>query len=256
MAQDPKKPQPPKKAPPPKPRPKPRPPIESGPDQILRERRRLSTPMKDQTPGLGIMESDMQKKVKGLGFSANGYSTDRRAVNPSPGSENRRPHIPGTGKAKTMPYTPGTGQTKKLPYRPKTQSYDSPTMDMGWDSDKPPAYATMEYDPARDGSAYEDMPSYDGGGVGAEELGKQEDNKDWKYENWRSEQGDPVPEDQANIYNDLFDEWDRKRPVTGSNENPTEVAQWERSARAAAKAAGLSDEEIERLIDDLYGDYQ
>lgn len=39
MKQDPKKPAP--KRPVPAPRPKPRPPIQSGPDQILRERRRM-----------------------------------------------------------------------------------------------------------------------------------------------------------------------------------------------------------------------
>lgn len=258
MAKDPKKKPP---APlPPKPRPKPRPPIESGPDQILRDRRRLAAPMSEPAPGLGLKESDMNMKKKGLGFSANDYATKPKNVNQRPGSESRMPYKPGTGETKTMPYTPGTGSTQTMPYRPKPKmkpmSYDNEPMDMGWDSSKPPGYATMEYRPERDGSASDPLPPYEGDDVGAENMGKQEENQKWKYDNWRSEQGDPVPEDQANVYNDLFDEWDRKRPVTGSNENPGEMAQWEANVRASAEEAGLSPEEIERLLDDLYGDYQ
>lgn len=263
MANDPKK-------PPPKPKP-PRdegkpywrhggrytpPPPPPTQEPILRERRRLSAPF-DEEKGLGLKESEMQKKPKGLGFSTAGYSTKDRAVNPRPGTENRMPYTPGTGETKTMPYTPGTGQTKKLPYRPKPEtqpmSYDSAPMDMGWESDTPPGYATMEYDPARDGSAYEDMPPYEGDGVGAEEMGKQEDNQQWRYDNWRSEEGRPLPEDKANIFNDIFDEGARQRPdVSSENSNPTEVAMWERNVRRRAAEAGLTEDEIDELINDLY----
>ena len=202
----------------------------------------------------------MMNRKKGLGMAANDWASKSKTANPRPGSEGRMPYKPGTGQTKTMPYTPGTGSMQTMPYRPKPKmkpmSYDNEPMDMGWESETPPGYATMEYKPVRDGSASDPIPNYEGEGVGAETMGKQEDNQNWKYDNWRSEQGDPVPEDQANVYNDLFTEWDMKRPVTGSNENPAEIAQWEANVRASAEEAGLSPEEIERLLDDLYGDYE
>lgn len=249
-----------KKQPPPKPRPKPKPPIQPQPGDILRDRRRLSTPLSEEK-GLGLKENTMDyNRKKGLGFSAGAFGTKMKPGNARLDPDPRMPYTPGTGTTKTLPYTPGTGTTKTMPYRPKPKmkplSYDNEPMDMGWPSEEPPHYATMEYNPVRDGSASEPLPPYEGDGVGAENLGKQEENRKWKYDNWRSEQGDPIPEDQANIYNDLFDEWDRKRPVTGSNENPGEMAQWESNVRSAAEAAGLSPEEIERLLDDLYRDYQ
>lgn len=200
-------------------------------------------------------------RKKGLGMAVSAASGSRTNPGSSrPGNEGRMPYKPGTGSMETMPYTPGTGQTKTMPYRPKPKmkpmSYDNEPMDMGWESDTPPGYATMEYRPVRDGSASDPMPNYEGDDVGAETMGKQEDNSNFKYDNWRSEQGDPVPEDKNYIYNDLFTEWDMKRPVTGSNENPGEMAQWEANVRASAEEAGLSPEEVERLLDDLYGAYE
>lgn len=271
----------PKKAPPPPPPPRksgqrPKPPSDEGKpywrhgsrytpppppltqDPILRERRRLSAPFEEEK-GLGLKENDMNyKRPKGLGMATGDWaSKSKTAVNPRPGSESRMPYTPGTGETKTMPYTPGTGSMQKMPYRPKPgtrpMSYDSAPMDMGWESDTPPGYATMEYDPARDGSAYEDMPPYDGDGVGAETMGKQENNQQWRYDNWRSEEGRPIPEDKANVYNDIFDEGARQRPdVSSESGNPTEIAMWERNVRKRAAEAGLTEDEIDELINDLY----
>lgn len=243
---------PPPKRPVPTPRPKPQPPIQPQPSDTLRDRRRLAAPAD------GVQEMSMKNnRKKGLGL-AQDWGTKMRPANRRSDPDPRMPYVPGSSEAKPMPYTPGTGSMEKLPYTPtprmKPVRHDRGMMDMGWDSRTPPDYATMEYRPERDGTAGADIPNWGGGDVGAENLGKQEYNRDWRYDNWRSEQGDPVPEDQANVYNDLFDEWDRKRPVTGTDENPTEVAQWERAARQAAREAGLSDEEIDRLIEDLYGE--
>jgi hypothetical protein len=233
----------------PTPRPKPRPPIESGPDQILRERRRLAAPMNEPQ----MQEISMKTtRTKGLGFSVN-----KRPV--SEDGARRMPYTPGSSEARPMPYKPGTGTTKTLPmpYKPRLDpvrkmSYDAPVMDSLGDP-SPPGYAdTMEYVPERDGDAWGQGGPYEGEDPGFENLGKQEENRKWKYDNWRSEEGRPIPEDQANVFNDLYDEWSRKRPIVGENENPTEVAQWERSVRRSAAEAGLSEEEIEQLINDLY----
>jgi len=224
----------------------PPPPLEQEP--ALRERRRLAAPG-EEDKGLGMKDMSMSKTRKGLGL----------AINKRPVSEDgakTMPYTPGTGSAKTMPYTPGTGSMQKMPYRPKPKmkpmSYDNEPMDSLGDA-VPPGYAdTMEYVPERDGDAWGRGGPYDGSDPGFENMGKQEENQKWKYDNWRSEEGRPIPEDQANVYNDLFDEWNRKRPDTGENANPTEVAQWERSVRRSAAEAGLSEEEIDQLVNDLY----
>lgn len=83
-------------------------------------------------------------------------------------------------------------------------------------------------------------------------MGKQENNRKWSYGNWRSKQNAPVPEDREYIFNDLFEHWDKKRPVMGRDGNPTEIAMWERNVRRSAAEQGLSEEEIERLVQDLY----
>lgn len=190
-------------------------------------------------------------RMKGLGLAINKRPVSEDGARPMP-------YTPGQGGgAKTMPYTPGSGAgAKNMPYRPKPKMkpmlYDNEPMDSLGDP-VPPGYAdTMEYVPERDGDAWGQGGPYEGEDPGFENLGKQEDNKKWKYDNWRSEEGRPIPEDQANVFNDLFDEWSRKRPITGENENPTEVAQWERSVRRSAAEAGLSEDEIEQLINDLY----
>jgi len=241
---------PPPRPPVPTPRPKPRPPIEPGPDQILRDRRRLSAPMKEPQ----MQETSMKMTRKGLGLALNKRPIDHGAK--------PMPYTPGQGGgAKTMPYTPGQGgSAKTMPYRPnkprldpvRKMSYDAPVMDSLGDP-VPPGYdRTMEYVPERDGTAWGQGGPYEGEDPSFENLGKQEENRKWKYDNWRSEEGRPIPEDQANVFNDLYDEWSRKRPIVGENENPTEVAQWERSVRRSAAEAGLSEEEIEQLINDLY----
>jgi len=238
---------PPPRPPVPTPRPKPRPPIDRQPGDMLRERRRLSAPDNEQ-------EMSMKKMNKGLGFAVNKRPVDSGAK--------PMPYTPREGGgAKTMPLKPGQGAgAKTMPYRPnkpaldpvRRMSYDAPVMDSLGDP-MPPGYAdTMEYIPERDGDAWGQGGPYQGEDPGIVPLGKQEENQKWKYDNWRSEEGRPIPEDGANVYNDLFDEWDRKRPVTGADENPTEVAQWERSVRRAAAEAGLSEEEIEQLLNDLY----
>jgi hypothetical protein len=83
-------------------------------------------------------------------------------------------------------------------------------------------------------------------------MGKAEENKKWKYDNYRSREGKPVEEDAAYIINDLFDYWDSQRPEMGKDGNPTEISMWERNVRRAAKEAGLSDDETEKLLQDLY----
>jgi len=66
----------------------------------------------------------------------------------------RMPYKPGSGVAKTMPYTPGTGTTRQL----------SASMDGIDGRNDPPGYdRTMEYQPARDGSAWGQIPTTSGG---------------------------------------------------------------------------------------------
>lgn len=231
-----------------KPAPPPPPPPDDG--QALRDRRRLASPMKEQEMSM------VTPRKKGLGLAINKKPAETGGAKPMPYTPREG------GGVKNMPLKPGQGAgAKPMPYRPnkpsvepmRRLSYDAPVMD-SLGAPEPPGYdTTMEYVPERDGSAWGQGGPYMGEDPGFEPLGKQEENRKWKYDNWRSEEGRPIPEDQANVYNDLFDEWDRKRPVTGTDENPTEVAQWERSVRRAAAEAGLSEEEIEQLINDLYG---
>lgn len=137
-------------------------------------------------------------KKKGLGMAATDWGTKPKTANPRPGSESRMPYTPGTGQTQTMPYTPGTGSTQTMPYRPKPKmkpmSYDNEPMDMGWDSETPPGYATMEYKPERDGSADAPIPAYEGEGVGEQPM---EDNREFDAL-WDQALAE-VPEDDAEI---------------------------------------------------------
>jgi len=136
------------------------------------------------------------KKSKGLGLALN--------KRPSSGGAKPMPYTPGQdGGAKTMPYTPGSGVgAKTMPYRPnkprldpvRKMSYDAPVMDSLGDP-SPPGYAdTMEYVPERDGSAYTNIPNYEGEGIGAENLG---DNEEWDAM-WDQALAE-VPENEADI---------------------------------------------------------
>jgi hypothetical protein len=246
------------KPPPPKPRPKPQPPIQPQPNDVLRDRRRLglnyasqqeTTPMKPKFQNTN--------RPKGLGMAKSDWGTKMRPANQDSGPDPRMPYKPGTGEARTLPYKPGTGSTQTMPYRPKPRmeqmSYDNPPMDGGWPSSTPPAWATMPYDPATDGTAGDNIGTWDPNeDAGYENMGKQEYNQSPRYDNQRSEEGAPVEEDRAWMFNDLYDEFSRNRPDVGENANPTEVAQWERAVRARGKEYGLSDEEIDKVIDDLY----
>lgn len=120
----------------------------------------------------------------------------------------------------------------------------------GIDGRNDPPSRTMEYDPERDGTADAPIDNWDGEDPGFEQMGKQEYNKKWRYDNWRSEEKRPIPENEANVYNDLFDEGARSRPDL-VNGNDTEIAQWERNVRRKAQEAGLSEDEIDDLINDL-----
>lgn len=111
----------------------------------------------------------------------------------------------------------------------------------------------MPYDGSE--SPYNQLPydrseqSADGGPI---PMGKQEYNKTWRYDNWRSREGEPVPEDRSYVFNDLFEYWDGQRPQMGRDGNPTEIAMWERNVRRAAEEAGLSQDEANKLLQDLY----
>lgn len=165
-------------------------------------------------------------------------------------------------KDSRLPYSPGRDGPPAPRPKPGQRFDDDTFQPMDWDTGPmdsdppydPPGYdKTSEYVPDRDGTADGDIPNWEGGDVGAEEMGKQENNQKWRYNNWRSENGNPIPEDRAHIFNEIFDEASRKMPSIDENDtNPTEVAMWERNVRRQAAEAGLSREETDKLIEDLF----
>lgn len=198
-------------------------------------------------------------KKKGLGMAATDWGTKPKSTNPRPGSESRMPYKPGTGQTKTMPYTPGTGSMQTMPYRPKPKmkpmSYDNEPMDMGWESETPPGYATMEYKRDRDGTADSPIPNYEGEGVGAENMDGY--NRDAGGNDWGSPErfGDEA-EHQGAVEDIQKDAWERW-PYNEDNymeardmPSPQELEAWKDSWRKRLRSAGVPPDEIEAIIDE------
>lgn len=222
------------------------------PEEQIRERKRVLK--RNSQLGLNLEDKmpNVTLKKKGLGLAKTMSQAAADEIGPKPVP--LPPHKP-KGPHPNVGWSPGASMKPRPTDAParskkaKMKRYGS-SMD-GIDGRNMPPVSTMEYDPDRDGRADMPIDNWDGEDPGFENMGKQENNKKWSYGQYRAKEGRPIPEDQHHVFNDLFDTAHRAMPDT-VNGVPEEISQWERNVRRQAREAGLDEEEINQLLDDLY----
>lgn len=226
---------------------------------------------------------------KGLGFARRTMGRMMDNVGRTLEERNRKRRLPddATGDTVPIPANGQRGSVRPLAYDgsadgpPRTMEYD-PQRDGRADETLPPAqrwdpsqaepmddgWTPMDSDDSRTdsglgqwsgsynmddtGGPYDDELPYDGEDPGWEEYGKAEENRKPRYSNKRSEDGRPVPAERQWRMDEVYDSAKRRKPITsGPDANPTEVDQWKRSVYAEARAAGLTPEEADQVVNDL-----